>query len=144
MSSLIKWKDRKMENKDMEEYRRLLQDLENKAQDQYDKTVILLSTGALGVSFTFIKDIVDFDSVIVLQFLIGAWISWGLSTAAVLFSFYTSRTALRKAIEALDEDKENDHNTHDRLTTVLNALSGTFFLLGLVFMIVFVKNNLGG
>lgn len=128
----------------MEEYRRLLQNLENKAQDQYDKTVILLSTGALGVSFTFIKDIVDLENVIVLQFLIGAWISWGLSTAAVLFSFYTSRNALRKAIEALDDDKEDDNNAQDRLTTVLNALSGTFFLLGLVFMIVFVKNNLGG
>ena len=60
------------------EYRRLLQELENKAQDQYDKTVILLSTGALGISFAFLKEIVKLETAVMIHFLIGAWICWAL------------------------------------------------------------------
>lgn len=125
------------------EYRRLLQELENKAQEEYDKTVILLSTGALGISFTFIKDIVHLDGAIMIHFLVGAWICWALSTTSVLYSFYSSKKAMTKAIKDFDENKD-DMNNSDRWTTILNFWSGAFFVIGLIFMIVFVKNNIGG
>lgn len=125
------------------EYRKLLQELENKAQDQYDKTVILLSTGALGISFTFLKEIVNLDTAVMIQFLIGSWICWALSTTSVLYSFYSSKKAMTKAIEDFDNDIE-DNNNSDKWTTVLNFWSGSFFVIGLIFIIVFVKNNIGG
>ena len=123
-------------------YRRSLQELENKAQDQYDKTVILLSTGALGISFTFLKEIVELDSVIMFGLLMGAWTCWAVSTTSVLFSFYSSKHALRKAIEDLDAGSEKE-NSYDKWTTVLNFCSGACFVVGLCLMIAFVLFNIG-
>lgn len=57
----------------MNDYRKLLQELEIKAQEQYDKTVLMLSGGALGVSFTFLKDIISLDKAIHTGYLIVAW-----------------------------------------------------------------------
>ncbi len=125
------------------EYRRLLQELENKSQEQYDKTVIMLSTGALGISFAFLKDIVNLDTAVVIWLLISAWVCWALSVTSVLLSFYSSKSALRKAIEDLDVGKE-DNNSDDKWTTKLNFCSGACFIIGLNFMIAFVISNIGG
>lgn len=125
----------------MEKYRELLQKLENEAQDQYDKTVLYLSTGALGISFTFLKDIVNVDNAIAIIWLIGAWVSWAVSVSAILWSFFSSRLALRKAIQAIDEEKFPE-NKADLVTTILNFLSGILFIVGLICIIVFVTKNL--
>lgn len=125
----------------MKEYRELLQKMENEAQDQYDKTVLYLSTGALGISFTFLKDIISVENAVAIGWLVTAWISWAISVSAILWSFFSSRIALRNAIKAIDEDKKPDSKA-DKFTTILNFLSGIFFILGLICIIVFVKTNL--
>lgn len=125
-----------------QDYRRLLQELENKAQDEYDKTVIMLSTGALGLSFTFLKDIVNLKEAHSMYLMMGAWICWAISASSVLYSFYSSRQALRQEIEDLDNEIERVNNHFDRLTGMLNFWSGTFFVVGLFFMIAFVKTNI--
>jgi hypothetical protein len=63
-----------VEENETQKYRNLLQELETKAQEQYDKTVLMLSTGALSISFVFIKDIVKIEKIISVDFLIGSWI----------------------------------------------------------------------
>lgn len=125
----------------MEQYRELLQKLENEAQDQYDKTVLYLSTGALGISFTFLKDIVSVENAIAIIWLIGAWVLWAISVSAILWSFFSSRIALRNAIKAIDEGR-NPENKVDSMTTILNLLSGILFIVGLICIIVFVTKNL--
>jgi hypothetical protein len=130
-----------MEDQD-KDYRRLLQELENKAQDEYDKTVIMLSTGALGLSFTFLKDIVNLKDAHSTYLMVGAWICWAISATSVLYSFYSSRKALHQAIEDLDNGIEHDDNHFDRFTGVLNFWSGSFFAVGLFFMIAFVNINI--
>lgn len=125
----------------MEKYRELLQKLENEAQDQYDKTVLYLSTGALGISFTFLKDIVSVEHAIDIEWLIAAWLSWAVSVSAILWSFFSSRIALRNAIKAIDEGRSPD-NKIDAMTTIFNLLSGILFIVGLICIIVFVTKNL--
>lgn len=125
-----------------EEYRKLLQDLETKAQEQYDKTVLMLSGGALGVSFTFLKDIVSLDSAIHIWLLIIAWSAWTLSCSAVLWSFYSSRLAMRQAIKDLDNGVETK-NKSDFWTSALNFSAGLLFVVGLASMIAFAYFNLG-
>lgn len=126
-----------------QDYRRLLQELEIKAQEEYDKTVILLSTGALGLSFTFLKDIVNLKDAHSMDLMMAAWICWAISAASVLCSFYSSKKALGKAIDDLDKGVENDSNPFDKLTGLFNLWSGSFFISGLFFMIAFVKTNIG-
>lgn len=125
----------------MEKYRELLQKLENDAQEHYDKTVLYLSAGGLGISFTFLKDIVSVDNAIAIRWLIAAWASWAISVSAVLFSHYSSRVALRNAIKAIDEGR-HPKNKADMTTTMLNASSGVLFIIGLICIMTFVIKNL--
>lgn len=80
------------------EYRKHLAQLEAQSQDAYDKAVITLSAGALGVSLAFLRDIVGPAGTHDLSLALVAWISWTVSLASVLWSFYSSRAALRWTI----------------------------------------------
>lgn len=129
----------------LHEYRSYLVSAEQKSQDDYDKTVLSLSGGALGISFAFVKDIVGPQPLLRQELLLWSWSSWAISIACILFSFYFSNWSLRKAINQLD--KNQIHNRQpggpfSQLTAVLNALGGLLFLAGAVLMVIFVSFNL--
>lgn len=130
------------ENK--EEYRNLLISTEQKSQEAYDKTILYLSGGALGISFVFMRDIIGENPIILKGCLFGSWICWSLSVTSVLASFYFSRLALRRAIKQLDQDKiqsEKPGGWLDCLTGILNFSGGALFLAGLVSIIIFASKN---
>jgi hypothetical protein len=117
-----------------------------KAQDDYDKAILSLSGGALGVSFAFIKDIVGPGPVVRQYFLFAAWVAWAVSASCTLLSFYTSDQALRKAIRQTDLkkiDREKPGGWIAALTAVLNAGAGLLFLLGVGLIVYFVAANMG-
>ena len=60
--------------KQISDYRKGLQALEQKMQSEYDKAVMALSGGALGVSMTFLKDVVLNQGVHGGNFLLWSWI----------------------------------------------------------------------
>ena len=123
-------------------YRDLLQGLSIKSQEQYDKTLLTLSTGALGLSFAFIIDIVNISSATNINYLTGSWICLTLSILCILISFLSAKHALDKAIEAEDSGEVYESSI-DRLTSILNWMSAAFFVNGLIFLTVFIKLNLG-
>ncbi|MCX6966983.1 MAG: hypothetical protein NTZ46_04250 [Verrucomicrobia bacterium] len=134
----------------MAEYRGLLTKMEQESQADFDKTVLTLSGGALGLSFAFTKDVVGTENVIHTGFLLSAWIGWGLSSTVVLLSFFTSQLALRKAIRQLDDGKleqtdkermERPGGWYDWLTARLNLAGLCLFLFGLAMMLVFLCFN---
>lgn len=129
-------------SEEMQNYRKLLQDLEHKAQEQYDKTILMLSGGALGISFTFLKDIVTVNEATNIWLIVLAWAAWTLSCSAILWSFYSSRLAMRQAIKDLDSGAESK-NKSDLWTSILNFSAGLLFVIGLVLMITFSYFNLG-
>lgn len=94
------------------------------------------------MSFAFIKDIVDIKSAAYADFLLGSWICFIISILSILLSFLTSKHALEQAIMAEDNCKIFD-NKLDKVTTTLNWLSASFFVIGLIFLVIFVKLNLG-
>jgi len=127
----------------LREYRAFLISAEQKSQEDYDKTIITLSGGALGVSFAFVKDIVGSQSLTQPVWLCVAWIAWALSVTSVLASFYFSRLALRRTVAKFDKDleslyKDTPGGFFTRTTQVLNILGGLLFLTGVVAMIIFV------
>ena len=121
-------------------YRDMLQKLEQESQKSYDKTVLTLSGGALGVSFAFVKDIIGDSPVVCNIALTLAWVIWGFSVACVLFSFFFSQRALKKAVYQLDAGNIPG-NYFDKVTSFLNVAGGVLFLLGLISMVVFVAKN---
>lgn len=128
-------------------YREMLEKLKQNSQESYDKTVLSLSAGALGVSFAFVKDIVGCWPAQTPGWLFAAWVFWGLSVTSVLFSFLCSQKALGKAIKQVDAGEIYDKNLGgylNKATILLNYIAGLCFLLGVITMIVFVANNMEG
>src|SRR4051812_17758561 len=104
------------------QYRDLIEKGAQKSQSDYDKAVLTLSGGALGVSIAFVKDIVGKDAHHS-YYLTAAWLLWGVSCAAVLLSYYSSAVAHRK--ESADfvarPAADRSFSFADFLTHVLNV-----------------------
>lgn len=130
----------------MQDYRTLLETLQQKSQADYDKTVLALSGGALGISFAFVKDFIGESPIHCPWLLFYAWIVWGVSISAMLFSFFFSNLALTKAIKQIDENKiriEHPGGFYDKATACLNIAGGVLFLAGVILSVLFVAHNLG-
>ncbi len=136
---------------ELRQHRVFLLEAEQKAQEDYDKTLITLSGGALGISFAFVKDIVGNQSLNSPLLLMGAWLMWTISLTATLFSFYFSRRAIETEIVEIDAElsgQPSKPSTPKRrlstsLTSKLNGVSGVAFVLGVFAMGLFVMSNLG-
>lgn len=134
-----------MNPEEKKQYRASLTALLEKMQAEYDKTVLLLSGGAIGISMTFTKDLVGKDEVLSARWLLVAWLCWGLSVSAILASFFASAKAMERAIRRVDQRllyAEPVGGYFDSLTRALNAAGGILFFLGLVAMTLFVHFNI--
>ena len=127
-------------------YRNVLIALETKSQTEYDRLVVALSGGALGISFAFVERFVGDDPPLALWTLMAAWVAWVCSLALMLGSHFFSTKALRKALTQVDEKKTDTEwvlvNKYDRLVGRLNAFGGITFILGTLFASVFFLFNL--
>jgi len=131
-------------NQQLREYRSFLISAEQKAQEQYDKTILTLSGGAFGISFAFIDKVIGTPPTATI-WLLAAWTFWGISITSILFSFYFSNKALRRTIEQVDEktvyeDTPGEH--YSGITEFLNACGGISFFVGVVLLIAFVHKNI--
>lgn len=126
-------------------YRQSLIAAEQTMQGEYDKGVLTLSGGALGLSLVFLKDVVGANPLVHSGCLLAAWIAWGLSIAFVLASYFTSTKALRRAV--LETDAQTIYMTLAQsgwatATQWLNALGGACFFIGILLLVIFVAFNL--
>jgi len=132
------------QQKAMGKYRNDLILAEQKSQDDYDKTLVSLSGGALGISLVIIEKVIGDAGPKDIWLLEIAWSLWAISLASVVASYFFSRVALRKTILQCDV---NDFSAGvggvaAKITTVLNAVSGISFVVGVVFIICFSIVNL--
>ena len=129
----------------LKSYRNHLVLAEQKALEDYDKTIISLSGGALGVTFAFLKELVGNNPISYKGFLFCAWMCWAISIAATLFSYLASHKTLRKAIQQVDKGVIYTENPGGKLSSVtifLNWASGVLFVVGVVLISTFVWLNL--
>lgn len=129
----------------MVEYRQWLLAAEQKSQEDFDKTVLSLSGGALGISFVFLKDVIGPQPIVLSGVLLGAWFSWAFSTFSVLASYYLSHLALRRAISQIDDGtiyEKPPGGAFAKWTATLNAIGAVLFLVGVCCITVFAGANL--
>lgn len=129
----------------MREYRTFLVKASQKESEAYDKAVMTLSGGALGISLTFIHSIVPTPRSDTVYLLAIGWGFLATSVVAILISKLTSQWALRKAIRQVDErtiHQERPGAAFSAWTVFLNVAAGTAFLLGVVFLAWFTIVNL--
>src|SRR5687767_10632832 len=121
-------------------YRESLNESAKESQDLFDKYILLLSTGALGASFSFLRDIAGPGPYLCLGALILSWYFWTVSIISTLISFPTSRRAHEVKFDQPEDDRSR--SGYETTTEVLNLLSGTAFIAGIVSIAIFVFNNL--
>ena len=119
----------------------LLQSMQE-SQDQYDKSIISLSSGALGISFAFIDKLIDMGHAHGKLLLLAARIFWAGAICSTLVSFYFSQRAMELAYNKWQAKEYGFKNPWDWLTRRLNIISGLTFLLGVIALIWFVYRNL--
>jgi hypothetical protein len=119
----------------------LLQSMQE-SQDQYDKSIITLSSGALGLSFAFIDKLVHLDHAQGKWVLLASWIFWAGAISSTLASFYFSQKAMELAYNKWQAKEYDFKNPSDKLTRSLNLISGLAFLSGVIELICFVYMNL--
>lgn len=126
-------------------YRDELIKLDQKVQEEYDKVILALSGGALGLSITFIHDIVELNAATYKSLLFVAWVFWTMSMASVMLSHVMSHQALRRTIKQVDDGslyEKKPGGVFDWGTSILNSVSGLAFLAGTILMIIFVYTNI--
>lgn len=127
------------------EYRQWVVAAEQKSQEDFDKTVLSLSGGALGISFVFLKDVIGPHPIALSGVLLGAWFSWAFSTFSVLASYYLSHLALRRTISQIDDGtiyEQLPGGAFAKSTATLNAIGAILFLAGVCCITVFAGANL--
>ncbi len=137
--------DASKQSERLADYRKWLVAAEQKSQEDFDKTILSLSGGALGISFVFLKDVIGPHPILQSGFLLAAWLSWAFSTFSVLTSYYLSHLALRRAISQVDGGaiyKQPPGGVFARLTAILNAAGAVLFLVGVCCITAFAGSNL--
>lgn len=137
--------EKNKQNEPMADYRQWLVVAEQKSQEDFDKTVLSLSAGALGISFVFLKDVIGPNPVLEPNLLFAAWVAWGSSTFCVLASYYASHLALRKTIKQIDLStirNERPGGVYSYVTAGLNATGAVLFLVGVCTITLFANANL--
>lgn len=130
---------------ELSSYRKSLLAAEQQMQTEYDKGVMTLSGGALGISFAFLKDVVGTKSLSHGDYLLWAWILWAFSISFILASYFTSAKSLRDAAVAVDQQTiylKLAQGSWVTATKTLNIAAGIAFFAGVVFLVCFVSSNL--
>jgi len=111
-----------------------------KSQEAYDKAVLILSGGALGLSLVVIKDYLGLRGGGGAGLLALALLCWALSVSCILFSSASSRKVLRSALGRIDGGERSAHldERSDRVASGLSTGSGVLFLVGVAFFAAYV------
>ena len=109
---------------------------------QFDKQVLYFASGAFGLSFAFIKDIVKLNMAINKWMLISAWSSFGLVIILSIISHYTSLKAINHKIQNLNSKEDEVANKINNFTKWFNILMILFLAAGLVLLTIFIAINI--
>jgi hypothetical protein len=126
-------------------YRKHIAEAGQKAQEEFDKTLIALAGGGLGVSFSFLTTFIKDKPIHLVSILYYSWVAWSLSLIVVLGSYFCSIRALRRTLKqaytgSVYKDRPGD--TWAMATEVLNITGTVLFIIGLLLTVTFVRANL--
>jgi hypothetical protein len=128
----------------LRDYRSFLVKAKQESTKQFDSAVLTLSSGALGISFSFLDKLVGSSAIKSPRYLYFAWCLWGFSLCLSLISLYTSIGSIEKAITQIDNgeiDSNKSGSRLSRLTDKLTMFSGVCFIIGVVLISCFVAFN---
>lgn len=113
------------------------------SQQQFDRNSLYIASGAFGVSFAFIKDIIpDLNFAKHTNWLLVSWVCFASAIAISLISHFISIKAIRWAIDKKEENQTNKFiNTEKKwnrgirwlnISTIVTIFGGALFLIRFV------------
>lgn len=126
--------------------RKLLVDAERESARSFDKAMLTLSSGALALSITFIRQIAPVPRSE--AYLYFAWGGFILALLCTLVSLLSSQSTLRKQREILDSKNRGQptaseqKNVMSGVTNFLNWFSILSFIVGVLWLTAFAVKNL--
>ena len=131
------------------EYRGRLESSLQSAYDQFDKAILTLSSGALGVSIAFIKDVVPLARASWKPLLVCSWVGFALAILSTVVSFLVSQKAFVRQISDAEDyfigdetDALQRKNRHAMWVQRLNVTSVVLFMLAVGLTIIFISANI--
>lgn len=117
----------------------------------FEQNLLVISSGALGVSLAFVKDIVPLKQAVWLGLLYSSWICFAACIILTVFSARLSMSAQRVHVEYLwkfyvEEKQEffDKKSWYSKALTVFTWLAAILFLAGLTCTVIFcIKNVIG-
>ena len=128
---------------DKDEY---LDDVSKYSNEQFDKNTLFIASGALGVSFAFIKDIIpDFETATHKTTLLASWYIF----AAVIFISLVSHFIVTRACDWAYKNQSLEDNLYNCKIKfwnipirILNITSIVSILFGSLLLIYFIHQNI--
>ena len=112
------------------------------SSSQFDKQVLFIASGALGISLAFIKDIVKLNVATNKPLLLLSWMSFGAVILICILSHYTSLKALNFKIENIHQETDKTSKRFDFFTKLFNILMIVLLAAGLILLNVFIGINI--
>ncbi|MBU1100243.1 MAG: hypothetical protein KKA84_07540 [Bacteroidetes bacterium] len=142
--------DNKEENKKIyASFREYLLKSQISNSENFDKSILSLSSAALGISLAFIKDVVNLQIAQHTILLKISWILFTISIIATMLSFMTSQKSITVQLDYaekyyLEEKMEylNKNNWWTTVTIFLNNSSAFVFVIAIIFTVLFVILNI--
>ena len=117
--------------------------------ENFDRSILTLSTSGLGISLAFLKDFVPLATAQVKLSLLLSWALFAIAIISTIGSFITSQEAIKKQIDFAHKyylDKKEEFlgkiNPWSSATNRLNIAAGTSFILAVSLTIFFAVYNL--
>lgn len=131
------------------EYRRDLLGRQLSNAVQHDKAILSLSTGALGLSIGFIKDIVPLERALAIWLLILSWALFGAAIIGTVVSYPIGQKAINVQLGYAEKyyiEKKGQYfkkrNPWSVAILYIGIVSSVAFVIAVILTIIFVSLNL--
>lgn len=120
-----------------ERYRTLLE-LRNQSSREFDRLIVYLAAGGLGLTVAFTDDLINLSTAKFKWLLFGTWTAFIITLVLNLISQLTST----KTMDLEMEEEEFRSDFYNEVTKWLNILSIVFLVVGICFFLIFIALNL--
>lgn len=129
------------------EFRKDVYENKSKSEDDFEKYITLIASGALGLSLTLIDKIVPIESATYKCILITGWVFFSLTLLSSLLSHFFSKRFSEKTINEVDKDVDYDtivKNIESRNSVIegFNIFSIFTIVMGIFSIVLFVSINI--
>ncbi|VXB82258.1 hypothetical protein [Maribacter litoralis] len=136
----------KKEIEEWKEYRLSVLVQKSKSDDDFEKYITFIASGALGLTITFIDNINPLKESIVIWVIALGWVLLALTLFINLLSHYLSSKYNEKTIQDIDDEIKyeillNNIEDRNRIISQLNLLSIIFLGLGIVSILTYTIIN---